>query len=82
MSSQRLLLFSHWAVTMQACKSQEFTHRRDKSFAQNGIALRIRVARVFRTGGVRHVEYSFCTHAQLPFLMGGVHFDPELKLYY
>ena len=82
MSSQRLLLLSRCAVTMQACKSEEFTLRRDKSFAQNGIALCIHVACVFRKGGVRHVEYTLLTIAQLPFLMGGVHFDPELKLYY
>ena len=25
MSSQRLLLLSHWVVTTQACRSQEFT---------------------------------------------------------
>ena len=35
-----------------------------------------------RKGGVQHVEYTVLTNAQLPFLMGGVHFDPELKLYY
>ena len=82
MSSQRLPLLSHWAVTTQACKSVDFTHHRDKSFAQNGIALCIHVACVFRKGGVRHVEYTVFTIAQLPFLMGGVHFHPELKLYY
>ena len=79
MSIQRLLLLSRWVATMQACKSEEFTHHRDKSYAQNCIALCIRVAFVFRKGGVRHVEYTILNNAQLPFLMGGVHFHPELK---
>ena len=55
-SSQVWLLSSRSCISMLACKTKEFAHHRDESFAQVRTSGCTDVACMFRRGGVRHVE--------------------------